>query len=247
MSAAEVAPTRLGPFPARVLGSDRLGGLALVRLSLDPRTALGGPGQFHMLLNPAGRDYLPRPVGLIQLDDGGVGVLVDAASAAGDMAGPLLQVLGPLGTGFDLAAVTSATTLLVAAGFGITVLPAIVTKHPQIRLLAGFRQADHVAALKLVERADHDEPAVAPDTVLGALASALATGRYQQVLAAGPLGLGRAVAGLCLEHGVASQIAVEAPMACGFGACNGCAIELGGVWLRCCIEGPVVAGARLVA
>ena len=39
----------------------------------DPRTALGEPGQFHMVL---GDDYLPRPIGLIRLDDG-VGFVVD--------------------------------------------------------------------------------------------------------------------------------------------------------------------------
>ena len=43
------------------------------------------------------------------------------------------------------------------------------------------------------------------------------------------------------------SIALEAPMACGFGACFGCAVELDGTWQRCCVEGPVVDGARLVA
>ena len=43
------------------------------------------------------------------------------------------------------------------------------------------------------------------------------------------------------------QIALEAPMACGFGGCYGCAVEIDGTWKRCCIEGPVVDGARLVA
>ena len=34
-------------------------------------------------------------------------------------------------------------------------------------------------------------------------------------------------------------------MACGFGACYGCAVELDGAWQRLCIEGPVVAAERL--
>ena len=34
-------------------------------------------------------------------------------------------------------------------------------------------------------------------------------------------------------------------MACGFGACYGCAVELDGTWQRLCIEGPVVAAERL--
>ena len=92
-----------------------------------------------------------------------------------------------------------------------------------------------------------DTPRIAPDLVTDPLSEALASRQYTQVLAAGPTGLGTAVARICAEHGVASQIALEAPMACGFGACNGCAVQLDGAWKRCCIEGPVVHGARLLA
>ena len=74
-----------------------------------------------------------------------------------------------------------------------------------------------------------------------------AAGGYACVLAAGPTGLGRAVAEACAAAGVASQIALEAPMACGIGGCYGCAVELDDAWHRLCVEGPVVDGGRLVA
>ncbi|MGI9116799.1 MAG: hypothetical protein ACR2JV_04080 [Gaiellales bacterium] len=243
---ADTATTRLGPFPARVAGVESLGGLALVRVELDPRTELGQPGQFHMLRNPAGHDYLARPVGLIQLGDG-VGFVVDQASAAGDMGGPELAILGPLGNGFDLSATDAETTLLVAAGFGLTVMPAIGRLCPDIRLIAGIRQSDHAPLAELVPGITVDPPVVAPDLVTGPLEEALATGAYRQVLAAGPSAMGAAVAAICARHGVASQVALEAPMACGFGGCYCCAVEIDGTWKRCCIEGPVVDGARLVA
>jgi hypothetical protein len=35
-----------------------------------------------------------------------------------------------------------------------------------------------------------------------------------------------AVRGMCAERGVACELALEAPMACGFGACFGCAIPV---------------------
>jgi dihydroorotate dehydrogenase electron transfer subunit len=53
------------------------------------------------------------------------------------------------------------------------------------------------------------------------------------------------VAALAAAAGVPCQVALEAPMACGFGACYGCAVELDGTWKRLCIEGPVVAAERL--
>lgn len=246
MSAAAEQTTRLGPFTARVTGTEPLGGLALVRIDLDPRTALGEPGQFHMLRNAAGRDYLARPVGLFE-HDGGAVFVVDQASAQADLVGPELEILGPLGNGFDLSATSAETTLLVAAGFGLTVMPAIGRLHTRIRLISGIRQSDHTPLAHLVAGVTLDTPRIAPDLVTEPLEEALQTGRYTQVLAAGPGPMGKAVAELCHQHGVASQIALEAPMACGFGGCYGCAVEIDGTWKRCCIEGPVVDGARLVA
>jgi dihydroorotate dehydrogenase electron transfer subunit len=40
-----------------------------------------------------------------------------------------------------------------------------------------------------------------------------------------------------------AQLAWEAPMACGYGACYGCAVELEGELKRLCVEGPVLRAA----
>ena len=43
-------------------------------------------------------------------------------------------------------------------------------------------------------------------------------------------------------RGVACELALESPMACGFGACFGCAVPLAeGGYMRLCVDGPVVA------
>jgi ferredoxin len=49
----------------------------------------------------------------------------------------------------------------------------------------------------------------------------------------------RAVAEIAPE----AQLAWEAPMACGYGACYGCAVELGGELRRLCVDGPVLGDA----
>jgi dihydroorotate dehydrogenase electron transfer subunit len=59
------------------------------------------------------------------------------------------------------------------------------------------------------------------------------------VLACGPEPMLRAVAGLA----PAAQLAWEAPMACGYGACYGCAVLVDGRWKRLCVEGPVLRAA----
>jgi hypothetical protein len=41
----------------------------------------------------------------------------------------------------------------------------------------------------------------------------------------------------------AAQLAWEAPMACGYGACYGCVVEHDGHYERLCIAGPVLRAA----
>ncbi len=239
--------TRLGPFPVAVAAVEPLGdALAFVALESSDAILPGEPGQFHMVANREGREYLPRPLGMVERG-GRFGFVVDRASAEADLGGPRLHILGPLGSGFRLDELDPERTLVVVGGFGATVFPGVVKRLRSIRVLAGFRQESQAALLDLLDGARIDPPVIEPDRVTGSLEGALASGVYTQVLAAGPTGLGIAVAEICARHGVASQIALEAPMACGFGACNGCAVEIDGTYKRACIEGPVVDGRRLVA
>jgi NAD(P)H-flavin reductase len=59
------------------------------------------------------------------------------------------------------------------------------------------------------------------------------------VLACGPEPMLEAVRELA-PH---AQLAWEAPMACGFGACYGCVVEVEGRLQRLCIAGPVLRAA----
>ncbi len=67
------------------------------------------------------------------------------------------------------------------------------------------------------------------------------------VYACGPDPMLHAVAALCAEHDVECQVAMEAAMACGYGACYGCAVQIDGVWKRLCVEGPVLEAERILA
>ena len=59
------------------------------------------------------------------------------------------------------------------------------------------------------------------------------------ILGCGPDPMLEAVRALCPD----AQLAWEAPMACGYGACYGCAVEIDGALRRLCVEGPVLAAA----
>jgi len=51
---------------------------------------------------------------------------------------------------------------------------------------------------------------------------------------------------LCAERSVPAELALEEAMACGFGACFGCAIPLAfGGYMRLCVDGPVVRADQI--
>jgi len=66
------------------------------------------------------------------------------------------------------------------------------------------------------------------------------------IYACGPPGMLEAVRVICAERELACELAMESPMACGYGACFGCAVPLaGGGYMRLCVDGPVVRGEAI--
>ncbi len=231
-----IEPVSLGVRGTVAVGS-------YVVIELDGDVEVGPPGTFAMVRDPAGAAFLPRPVGLFRRPDGTPAFLVDPAYSVGALAhARAIDVLSPLGSGFDLDGARAESTLLVGAGIGATVffgVPAAL--GAPVRVVCGFREAAQAAMLELIAPAAASEAALAPRLVTELVDL---TG-VDLVLASGPGGMVRAVAALAADAGIPCQVALEAPMACGFGACYGCAVELDGVWKRLCIEGPVVAAERL--
>ena len=68
------------------------------------------------------------------------------------------------------------------------------------------------------------------------------------VYSCGPPGMLEAVRALCAARDVPAQLALEAGMACGFGACFGCVVAVrDGGYVRVCVDGPVLDAARIEA
>ena len=210
----------------RVVAVEAIGPYALVRLErggIDP----GTPGQFFMLEAP-GR-VLPRPMSLCLAPAGELSFLVDPVGA-GTRAlatleqGDAIHVLGPLGNGYRIDV---PRPLLVGGGIGIAPLPYLSEALERPPAVLGFRSAHHAEAAALVPNAE-----VVIDPVL--VTDALPPGR--SILACGPEPMLEAVRSLEPD----AQLAWEAPMACGYGACYGCVVEIGGELKRLCVEGPVL-------
>jgi len=213
----------------RVLGTDAVGVYTLLRLErggVDP----GTPGQFFMLEAP-GR-LLPRALSLCLAPPGELAFLVDPVGP-GTRAlcelgpGDAIHVLGPLGNGFRLDV---ERPLLVGGGIGIAPLPYLAETLRFPPAVLGFRSAAHAEAASLLPGAEVVvDPTLVTDCHLQGF----------DVLACGPESMLHAVARLC----PGAQLAWEAPMACGYGACYGCAVEIDGELKRLCVEGPVLVAA----
>ena len=214
----------------RTIGSDQVGPYTLLRLergSLEP----GIPGQFFMLEAP-GR-LLPRPMSLCQAPPGELAFLIEpvgpgARALCALEEGDAIHVLGPLGNGFDLGV---ERPLLVAGGIGIAPMPYLSEALGSPPAILGFRSERHAKAAVLLPGA---EVVVEPRLVTELLPE-----DPGDVLACGPEPMLEAFRALVPR----AQLAWEAPMACGYGACYGCVVEVDGHYERLCIAGPVLREA----
>jgi NAD(P)H-flavin reductase len=212
-----------------VTSSEAVGPYTLLRVErggIDP----GIPGQFFMLEAP-GR-LLPRPMSLCLAPPGELAFLIDpigpGTHALCSLApGDSIHILGPLGNGFRLDV---ERPLLVGGGIGIAPRPYLSQRLGTPPAVLGFRSEWHAEAAALVPNAD---VVIDPTYVTELIEPGF------DVLACGPEPMLEAVRAIA----PAAQLAWEAPMACGYGACFGCAVEIDGAWKRLCVEGPVLRAA----
>jgi NAD(P)H-flavin reductase len=213
-----------------VVGTEAIGAYTLIRVergSLEP----GVPGQFFMLEAP-GR-LLPRPMSLCEAPEDELAFLVDPIGPGTQalcslVAGDAIHVLGPLGNGFDLSV---DRPLIVAGGIGVAPMPYLSQALGGPPALLGFRSEHHAEAASLLPGA---EVAIDPTLV-----TELLPDDPGDVLACGPGPMLAAVRSRVPR----AQLAWEAPMACGYGACYGCVVEIDGHYERLCVAGPVLREA----
>jgi dihydroorotate dehydrogenase electron transfer subunit len=213
----------------RVVTAEAVGPYTLLRVdrgTLEP----GTPGQFFMLEAPA--RVLPRPMSLCLAPPGELAFLIDpigpgTRALCALAPGEGLGILGPLGNGFRLEV---ERPLLVGGGIGVAPFPYLSEVLGGPRALLGFRTAHHAEAAALVPNAEVVlEPTYVTELIAGG----------RDVLACGPEPMLEAVRRIAPR----AQLAWEAPMACGYGACYGCAVEIDGELKRLCVEGPVLSAA----
>lgn len=228
-------------------------------LTLEGCEGLGEilPGQFVMLRGSWGRDpILPRAYSVLTVDAGRAEFLVRRVGRGSRLLGAAergaqVAVLGPLGTSFPEPS-PGTLDLLVAGGCGLPPL-----------YLAARRALEHGGAVELLLGAKQRAELVLQDRLRALLGDRLSTITEEgeggglvtelldrrlesrdasalRVLACGPEPMLLAVREVARRHEVPCLLSLEAGMACGLGACLGCAVEAAGEgYLHVCKDGPV--------
>ncbi len=170
-------------------------------------------------------------------------------------AGAGVHVMGPLGRGFRLSTVERRIDM-VAGGVGVAPV-VFLAEHLLDKGLSPDRLAVYIGGrtrqellcaedfrslgLRVVETTD-DGSAGDQCLVTHPLEEAVSDDPPDAICACGPMAMLACVAGIAERHHVPCQVSIETMMACGLGACLGCAVkprDAGRGYLHACLHGPV--------
>jgi NAD(P)H-flavin reductase len=148
----------------------------------------------------------------------------------------------------DTASVASVPVTDTSATDGSTADES-TTDESAVTVLLGFRdgpRAEGAALMRGARVATDDGSVGRHGLVTDLLTEELERDAHVTVYACGPASMLEAVRAICAAGEVPAQLALEAGMACGFGACYGCVVpRRGGGYLRVCVDGPVIDTAEL--
>lgn len=243
-------------------------------ISVETGYAQAIPGQFVMVKVDDGyAPLLRRPFSIHRLiQDGetiiGIELLYKMVGPTtnqmgGLAAGDTLSLLGPLGRGYTLPA---EPTRVALAGGGIGIAPLIfLAAHmlqagydpDWIRVYLGGRSAPDLLCVADFEKmglqvytTTDDGSAGEKGLVTMPLERSLAARDVQSLYACGPVGMLRGISALADRFQVACQVSIETIMACGMGACMGCAVKstdsLDEKCRHACLDGPVFEAGQII-
>jgi dihydroorotate dehydrogenase electron transfer subunit len=237
-----------------------------IRLSCNRRYARAVPGQFVMVRSNGQTDpLLPRPFSIHRLiqKKGSVTGLELLYKVVGKgtkrlsrlQTGDVLTMTGPLGKGFEIPAELSNANI-VAGGMGVApmvFLAQTLTESRRnlssIKVFVGGRTKAELLCLQdfsdiglAVCMTTDDGSSGDQCLITDPLDLAVAKNRPDIIFACGPMQMLACVAGIAEKHKVSCQVSIETMMACGMGACLGCAVasrKQTRRYLHACKDGPV--------
>lgn len=218
------------------------------------------PGQFvNMRCSQTLDPLLRRPFSINRIDSssGTISVLYKVVGRGTELLanihrGDSIDVLGPLGTGFELKP-QGRKVVLIAGGIGIApfypLAEQLVNTNFDVTCLVGARCDEEFAELNdLAELgvkiycATEDGSRGEQGRVTNLLENTLAKINFDMAYACGPNPMLAAIKQICNRAQLPLQLSLEQIMACGLGVCLGCTCgkENDDGFLHVCTDGPVV-------
>lgn len=212
------------------------------------------PGQFVMVRLPWWTDpFLRRPLSIAGADakQGTLTLIYRVVGHGTELlesarGGDKLDILGPLGQGFDLS---GERLLLIGGGMGLAPLLFAAGRccPKPVEVLAGGRTGDELFWTGLFGEVCDKVHITTDDGSLGicgtcvdAMPEILRTGAYDGVLTCGPRPMMKRVAEVAGAAGIRTQVSLEEHMACGMGVCLSCTCGASdGGTRQICKDGPV--------
>lgn len=234
----------------------------LMELGVEAKEFQATPGQFVMIRVTGTTDPLLRRAFSVSLltKPNIVHILYRVVGKATELMknmerGAELDLLGPLGNGFELPPDRKKAIVLIGGGIGIAPLLFLASELRawEIKFMAGFGSKedvvdlDEVQALLATEDGSHGYRGSVTELFEAELKKGLP--RDLEVYSCGPWGMLKTVARICKEHDLDCQVSLESAMACGLGACQGCAVKALGedapTYYHVCGHGPVFRASEI--
>ena len=233
------------------------------------------PGQFiHIKCSIDNYPLLRRPLSIHRIDKekGEIYILFQVVGEGTKLlaqrkVGDNLDILGPLGNGFNIYP-ESKKIMIIGGGIGVAPLLALceesIRKGKEVRVLIGALKKELVIGeenfRKLgakVDVATNDGSYKYKGLVTDLLERIIKEGWLaDQIFACGPKLKLKKVVEVSLEAHIDCQVSLEERMACGIGACLGCVCKIktrdkkeGKIkyeFKRVCVDGPVFRGSEVV-
>jgi len=223
------------------------------------------PGQFlNIKVNDANEPLLRRPLSIHRVKGVNIEFLYEAVGRATEILshrkpGEYLDVIGPLGKGFDyqLPITNYQLPILVAGGMGVAPLLFVAEKlaKSKSRVLIGAKTDDQVLCEKEFKDLGCDVKIATDDgsrsfkgKITELLKALLLTMNYKlsTIYACGPRPMLKEISRISKKYNIPAQVSLEEHMACGIGACLGCVVNTKGGFKRVCKEGPVFNGDEII-
>jgi dihydroorotate dehydrogenase electron transfer subunit len=216
------------------------------------------PGQFvHVALRDRSR-ILRRPISICDIEGDNI-IIAYAIKGEGTRqlselrAGDTLDMLAPLGRGFELEGLKNIA--VVGGGIGIFPLLYALKRSNAARKTAflGFRSKKHAVLLDEFGAVCRLHVSTDDGSLgrKGCVTDILKENwqDFDGVLGCGPRPMLRALSDLCALREIDAQISVEERMGCGLGGCLVCACAIKGRtgvdYAHVCVDGPVFRGSEL--